>query len=74
MKFEETGSFYKKNKLKQVFLLIKKKLLAVNLFVQCLFDYNISIKGNELDVISCWELCDSFSDVKVGRTLKIIWD
>ena len=73
IRFEETGSFYKQNKLQQSLLLLKKNLLTINLFVLCLFDYNTSIKGNELDVISCWELCQSLSDAKVGRTLKIIW-
>lgn len=73
VRFEETGSFYKKNKLTQSFLLIKKKLLAINLFARCLLDYNVSIKANEISIISCWELCNSTMDARIGRTLRMVW-
>lgn len=70
--FEETGSFYKKNKLVQSFLLVKRKLLAINLFVRCLFDYEISIKANGLSVVTCWELCDSVMSAQIGQTLRMV--
>jgi len=73
VRFEETGSFYKKNKLVQQYLLLKKKLLAINLFVRCIIHYEESIKGNELNIIGCWELCNSLSDAQVGRTLRMVW-
>jgi hypothetical protein len=73
VRFEETGSFYQKSKATQQLLLLKKKLLAINMFARCLIHYRESIKGNELDIIGCWQLCNSFSDAQVGRTLRMIW-
>ena len=73
VRFEKIGSFYQKNKLIQTCLIVKKKLLAINLFVQCVLHYKTSIKANELSVIGCWELCDSIMDARVGRTLRMVW-
>ena len=67
------GSYYKQNALTKSLLQLKKYCYAINLFVQCLFDYGESIKGNELKIYDCWQLCVSTCDARIGRTVKIIW-